>query len=278
MSFFNQLLDNLAREFDEQNSVSNYALEMLEHFLNALESGEIRTAQKIAKIWQVDGRVKKAILLAFRWGQTEKIDCGSLSFIDKANLWPRSFNLEDKVRIVPGSSTVRRGAYIGPQVTLMSPSYVNIGAFVGAGSMIDSHALVGSCAQVGEQVHVSAGVQIGGVLEPIGAVPVIIEDNCLIGGNCGIYEGSQVGEGAVLGAGLILTSSTKVFDLVNEKIISAGNENSLKIPPLAVVIPGARALGGEFAQAHGLSVSAPIIIKYRDAKTEQKIRLEDLLR
>lgn len=272
------LLDSISRAFDAGSSDKSYE-QLCQEFLHALERGIIRCAEKNEDVWRVDPRVKKGILLCFRLGQKEELSCGPMSFVDKGNLFPRQFNLDDNVRIVPFGSAVRRGAFLGKNVVMMPPSYVNIGAFVDNDSMIDSHALVGSCAQIGKRVHLSAGVQVGGVLEPIGASPVIIEDDCLIGGNSGIYEGTQVLQRAVIGAGVILTKSVKVYDLVHERIIHAeGEDGVVKIPENAVVVPGMRALHTPFAKEHGLSVSAPMIIKYRDEKTDTKIKLEDLLR
>ncbi len=272
------ILDSIAKAFDEGRTDQACA-DLSEQFLDALESGAIRCAEKNENEWCVDPRVKKGILLCFRLGQKEELSCGPMSFVDKGNLFPRHFGLKDSLRIVPFSSSARRGSFLGKNVVMMPPSYINIGAFVDEDSMIDSHALVGSCAQVGKRVHLSAGVQIGGVLEPIGASPVVIEDDCLVGGNCGIYEGTQVQSRAVIGAGVILTKSVKVFDLVHERILQAdGEEETLKIPANAVVVPGMRNLQNAFAKEHGLSVSAPIIIKYRDEKTDTKIKLEDLLR
>lgn len=274
------LLQEIKEVCDAKDSTHSGAetAQLIDTFLQALESGIIRCAHKSADAWVVDERVKQGILLAFRMGQKEKINLGPFSFIDKSNLWPRQFNLEDEVRIVPGGVSVRRGAFVGPGVIVMPPSYINVGAYVGEHSLIDSHALVGSCAQLGKRVHLSAGAQIGGVLEPVGALPVIIEDDVLVGGNTGIYEGCQIGARAVIGAGVVLTGSTKVYDLVHEKIISAQDGAGLKIPANAVLVPGTRSLSSEFAKSHGLSIATPLIVKYRDSKTDAKAMLEDLLR
>jgi 2,3,4,5-tetrahydropyridine-2,6-dicarboxylate N-succinyltransferase len=273
------LLDQIAQAFNNPDQIEPTTLRvMVETFLDGLESGLIRAAHKSNQAWVVDQRVKKGILLAFRVGQLHKIQSGPLCFIDKDNLWPRSFETIDQIRLVPGGSSVRRGAHVAKNVVIMPPSYINIGAYIGEGSLIDSHALVGSCAQVGKRVHISASAQIGGVLEPIGALPVIIEDDVLVGGNCGLYEGVQIGEKAVLGAGVILTKSTKVYDLVNERVLRAADEQSLIIPPMAVVVPGARALNSDFAKSQSLSLSCPLIIKYRDQQTDSKTELEELLR
>lgn len=276
------MIENLLAQIDdaflrEACSVDESTRFLVQEFLDALEQGCIRAAFRSSSGYQVDERVKKGILLAFRIGQKEKINVGPFTYIDKDNLWPRRFDINDGPRIVPGGVSIRRGAYIGRNVTVMPPSYINVGAFVDDDSLIDSNVLVGSCAQIGKRTHISAGAQIGGVLEPIGALPVIIEDDVLIGGNCGIYEGCEIKSHAVLGAGVILTKSTKVFDLVNESVLSA-DEHRLKIPENAVLIPGARMLSSDFARRYELSVSTPLIIKYRDEKTNKKTLLEDLLR
>lgn len=279
MNSNDQLLDSLAHAFDNPQAPTETLRELSDHFLDLLEDGTLRCAHVHDNAWHVDERVKKGILLAFRIGQKAELSIGAMSFVDKSNLWPRTFSAQDPVRVVPFGSTVRRGAYIGKNVIIMPPSYVNIGSFVDDDTLIDSNALVGSCAQVGKRVHVSAAVQLGGVLEPIGALPVIIEDDCLIGGNSGIYEGTRVSHGAVIGSGVVLTKSVKVYDLVNERIITAeGPDGVLTIPSNAVVVPGSRSLKSPFAEEHGLSVSAPMIIKYRDSKTDTKIKLEGVLR
>jgi 2,3,4,5-tetrahydropyridine-2-carboxylate N-succinyltransferase len=272
-----------------------------EALLDALERGEVRVAEPDSTggggagagrsgatgRWIVHTWVKTAILELFRTSSvvahgleapSASIPTGPSVFRDKAPLTVRRFGEKDGVRIVPGGSAVRRGAYLAPGVVCMPPMYVNIGAWIGAGTMIDSHALVGSCAQIGAKVHVSAAAQIGGVLEPAGARPVIVEDECFVGGNCGIYEGVLVRAGAVLAAGVILTASTKVYDLVNERELSGTRENPLEIPPRAVVVPGSRALAGEWARARGLSASCALIVKYRDAQTDRATALEDALR
>lgn len=250
-------------------------------FLSALESGEIRAAEKSNGRWQVNGWVKQGILLGFKYGQVKGFEQeGSFKFFDKDTYPTQKIDgIRKNIRIVPGGSTVRSGSYIGPNVTMMPPMYVNAGAYVDEGTMIDSHALVGSCAQVGKHVHLSASAQLGGVLEPIGALPVIVEDDCLVGGNTGIYEGTQVGKGAVIGAGVVLTKSTPVYDLVREKTYRAEGSKPLQIPEKAVVIPGSRPIRNhEYAEKLGLAVSTPIIIKYRDEKTDASTTLETLLR
>lgn len=250
----------------------------LETFLQALEAGTVRTAHVSHGQWQVEPRVKQGILLGFRLGQLEEMGDGVLSFVDKDTFPAQTFSVERRIRVVPGGSSVRRGAYVAAGVTMMPPAYINVGAYVDEGTMVDSHALVGSCAQVGKRVHLSAAAQLGGVLEPIGAMPVIIEDDAFIGGNCGIYEGTIIRRRAVIGAGVILTSSTKVFDIVNEKVLTATAEHPLEIPEGAVVVPGTRPANGTFAKANGLSIMAPLIIKYRDERTDSKAALEEALR
>jgi 2,3,4,5-tetrahydropyridine-2-carboxylate N-succinyltransferase len=250
-------------------------------FLKKLESGEIRSAEPVDDGWKVNHWVKQGILLGFKYGVNEEhASAGSLYFYDKSTYPTQKFSPEKQnIRVVPGGSSVRAGSHIGNNVTMMPPMYVNAGAYVGEGTMIDSHALVGSCAQVGKHVHLSASAQLGGVLEPIGALPVIVEDDCMIGGNTGIYEGTQIGKGAVIGAGVILTKSTPVYDLVNETTLRATAEQPLRIPENAVVIPGSRPItNNTFAKKQGLAVSTPIIIKYRDDKTDSATTLENLLR
>lgn len=244
----------------------------------ALEDGAVRAAEHgFDGVWRANAWVKKGILLGFRLGHMEASEAGPFSFVDKDTYPARTFVAEDGVRVVPGGSTVRRGAYVAPSVVCMPPMYVNVGAYVDAGTMVDSHALVGSCAQIGKRVHLSAAAQIGGVLEPIGAVPVVVEDDVFVGGGCGVYEGTVVRQRAVLAAGVILTRSTRVYDLVNETVLRAG-EGPLEIPSGAVVVPGTRAVDSEFGRQHGLSLSAPAIVKYRDASTDASTTLEDALR
>jgi 2,3,4,5-tetrahydropyridine-2,6-dicarboxylate N-succinyltransferase len=254
--------------------------------LDALEAGDVRSAERAADgTWSAVPWVKRGILLGFRLGRLTDMsvppltDSGrSFSFFDK-DVYPlRILSLEDNVRVVPGGSSIRRGACVADGVVCMPPMYVNVGAYVGKGTMIDSHALVGSCAQVGERVHVSAAAQIGGVLEPVNAVPVVIEDDVIIGGNCGVYEGTVVRRGAVIGAGVVLTRGTPVYDLVFERVYRGGQERSLEIPEDAVVVPGARAIKGEWAEHERLSLQTPVIVKYRDAKTDVATALESWLR
>jgi len=255
---------------------------MFNEFLNRLNHGELRAAERLDGIWTVNHWVKQGILLGFRLGEMKKVEVGDeprqLTFIDKDTYPVRHYRETDKVRIVPGGTAIRSGAYLAPSVVVMPPAYVNVGAYVDESAMIDSHALVGSCAQVGKRVHLSAGSQLGGVLEPVGALPVIIEDDVMIGGNCGIYEGTIVEEKAVIGTGVILNGSTPVYDVVHERILRKTAEQPLVIPKGAVVVAGARAIKNTFAEAHGLSIYTPIIIKYRDEKTDKATSLEELLR
>lgn len=245
----------------------------------ALNRGEIRSADFQNGSWQVNTWVKKGILLAFRAGELREFPGDDVfNFFDKDTMGVRQFTVNQGVRIVPGGSVVRDGAYIAKGVVMMPPSYVNIGAYVDEGTMIDSHALVGSCAQIGKRVHCSAAVQIGGVLEPIGSLPVIIEDDVFIGGNCGIYEGTTVKQRAVLGAGVILTGGTPVYDLVRRAIYKKSNTSQLIIPEGAVVVAGNRQINHPFAQENKLSIYAPVIIKYRDDKTDVSTLLEESLR
>lgn len=245
-----------------------------------LERGEIRAARKDADgAWQAVPWVKRAILLGFRLGRVVEMSTGApFHFFDKHTFPTRDFRLDHQVRIVPGGSTVRRGAYLAPSVVCMPPMYVNVGAWVGRGTMIDSHALVGSCAQIGERVHLSAAAQVGGVLEPINASPVIIEDDVIVGGNCGVYEGTVVRTRAVLGAGVILTRGTPVYDLVRETVHRATADRPLEIPEGAVVVPGARRVSSAFGEREGLSLQTPVIVKYRDDRTDAATALEAWLR
>jgi 2,3,4,5-tetrahydropyridine-2,6-dicarboxylate N-succinyltransferase len=248
-------------------------------FREGLESGAVRAAEPGPDGWTVNGWVKKGILLGFRLGRIVSFpDAGPLAFLDKDTFPPRRLRIEDQVRIVPGGSSVRSGAYLGPGVVIMPPAYVNVGAYVGEGSMIDSHALVGSCAQVGRRVHLSAGAMLGGVLEPVGALPVIVEDEALIGGNCGVYEGTVVGRRAVLGSGVILTGSVTVYDAPRKATYRRSAEGPLRIPEGAVVVPGSRRMEGPFAEKYGLALSTPVIVKYRDEKTDAAAALEEALR
>jgi 2,3,4,5-tetrahydropyridine-2-carboxylate N-succinyltransferase len=247
----------------------------------ALNEGRIRAAEPDPSSptgWKVNPWVKKGILLGFRIGRIVQMGPVGLQFRDKHTFPLKQIPANQNVRLVPGGSSIRDGCYIGKNVTCMPPMYVNVGAYVDDGTMIDSHALVGSCAQVGKRVHLSAAAQIGGVLEPIGAMPVIVEDEVLVGGNCGVYEGTIVGQGSVLAPGTILTGSTPVYDLVRDAVYRREGEKPLMIPPGAVVVPGARAITMGQGKELGISLYTPVIIKYRDEKTDQAVRLEELLR
>ena len=255
--------------------------------LALLERGDVRAAERGSDgAWTAVPWVKRGILLGFRAGRVVAMpDEGRESdvdapaaFFDKHLFPPRALTLRNGVRVVPGGTSVRRGAYLAPGVVCMPPAYVNVGAYVGAGTMIDSHALVGSCAQIGERVHLSAAAQIGGVLEPVNAAPVVIENDAIIGGNCGVYEGTIVRARAVLGAGVVLTRGTPVFDLVRERVYRAEGGHPLEIPEGAVVVPGARSIRGDWAASEGLALQTPVIVKYRDEKTDLATALEQWLR
>jgi 2,3,4,5-tetrahydropyridine-2-carboxylate N-succinyltransferase len=252
---------------------------VFDRFLEALERGETRSAERGEDgAWRANAWVKRGILLGFRLGELADFSAPPFSFLDKDTFPARAFSAADGVRVVPGGSTVRRGAYVARGVVCMPPMYVNVGAYVDEGTMVDSHALVGSCAQIGKRVHLSAAAQVGGVLEPVGAVPVVVEDDVFVGGGCGLYEGTVVRAGAVLAAGVILTRSTRVYDLVDAAVLRAEDGKSLEIPPGAVVVPGSRAVDTDFGRAHGLALSAPCVVKYRDASTDAATTLEDALR
>lgn len=255
--------------------------------LDALQSGEVRSAERGADgVWRAVPWVKRGILVAFRLGRVMPVGgpCATESsrergvFFDKDTLPLRRFVAEDGVRVVPGGSAVRRGAFLAPGVVCMPPMYVNVGSWVGGGTMIDSHALVGSCAQIGERVHLSAAAQIGGVLEPVNAAPVVVEDDVIVGGNAGVYEGTVVRRRAVLGAGVVLTRGTPVYDLVRQTVVRGDAQSPLEIPENAVVVGGARAVSSEWGRDMGLSLYTPVIVKYRDEKTDLATALEGWLR
>ncbi|MBI3933812.1 MAG: 2,3,4,5-tetrahydropyridine-2,6-dicarboxylate N-succinyltransferase [Acidobacteria bacterium] len=266
---------------------ASYGAEYFEAFnelKEGLNLGAMRAAEPAegagASGWRVNTWVKMGILIGFRIGVVENMsaDHGRLPFFDKSTYPLKKMSVDSGVRVVPGGSSIRDGAYIARGVTCMPPMYVNVGAYVDEGTMIDSHALVGSCAQVGKRVHLSAASQLGGVLEPVGALPVVIEDDVLIGGNCGVYEGTVVKRRAVIGAGVILTGSTPVYDLVRGEILRREGDQPLVIPQEAVVVPGSRAITSGVGKEWNLSLYTPVIVKYRDAKTDQSIQLEELLR
>ena len=268
-----QLLDSGA-------PLAHDAQQLFDTTMAHLERGDIRAARRDADgNWHAVSWVKRAILLGFRLGKVSEMPGNApFSFLDKHTFPTREFRVENQVRIVPGGSTVRRGAYLAPNVVCMPPMYINVGAYIGRGTMVDSHALVGSCAQIGERVHLSAAAQIGGVLEPVNAAPVVIEDDVVVGGNCGVYEGTVVRARAVLGAGVILTRGTPVYDLVRETVHRATADQPLVIPEGAVVVPGARRVSSAFGEAQGLSLQTPVIVKYRDDKTDAATALEAWLR
>ena len=246
----------------------------------ALNAGTVRAAERDAGgVWRANAWVKAGILLGFRLGRVQPAATGTaFPFYDKDTYPLRRVGLEDGIRIVPGGSAIRDGCYVAPGVVCMPPMYINVGAWVGEGTMVDSHALVGSCAQIGRRVHLSAAAQIGGVLEPAGALPVIIEDEVLVGGNCGVYEGTIVRERAVLAPGTLLTGGTAVFDLVHDRVYRRDGDLPLEIPAGAVVVPGTRPVRSGPGAAAGIGLYAPVIVKYRDERTDMSVRLEDLLR
>ncbi|MBK5291602.1 MAG: 2,3,4,5-tetrahydropyridine-2,6-dicarboxylate N-succinyltransferase [Acidobacteriia bacterium] len=271
------LFDNKPEAYTEDH------FRLFQRFKDALNTGQIRSAEPDAAApagWRVNAWVKKGILLGFRLGGIidMSVDSSRQPFFDKATYPVKKFTASSGVRIVPGGSSIRDGCFVGKGVTCMPPMYINAGAYVGDGSMVDSHALIGSCAQIGRNCHVSAAAQIGGVLEPVGAMPVIIEDDVLIGGNCGVYEGAIVKRRAVLGTGVILNRSTPVYDLVRGIVHAATDDQPLVIPEEAVVVAGSRAVSRGAGKDWGISLYTPVIVKYRDARTDAKVQLEDLLR
>ena len=276
MERLQQEIERLFSTADAQRSPATLAI--FQQFRDALSAGKIRAAEKRDGQWRANAWVKQGILLGFQLGELSETGSGALTFVDKDTFPPRNFRAEDGVRVVPGGSAIRQGAYVAPSVICMPPMYINVGAYVDEGTLVDSHALVGSCAQIGKRVHLSAAAQIGGVLEPVNAAPVIIEDDVLVGGNCGVYEGTLVRSRAVLGAGTILTRSTPLYDLVRNQIYRAEKDSPLVVPENAVVVPGSRAIKRGLAAEWGLSLCAPVIVKYRDQKTDAAIELEDLLR
>src|SRR5690348_4379777 len=274
----------IERLFDE--NPARYSEEhhrLFQQFKEALNTGEVRAAEPDAASrsgWKVNAWVKKGILLGFRMGAIVdmSIDADKQPFFDKSTYPVRGFTANSGVRIVPGGSSVRDGCYVAKGVTCMPPMFINVGAYVDEGTMVDSHALVGSCAQIGRKCHISAAAQIGGVLEPVGALPVIIEDEVLVGGNSGVYEGTIVKRRAVLGTGTILNRSTPVYDIVRGKVYAATDTEPLIVPEEAVVVAGSRSISRGVGMDWGISLYTPVIVKYRDSKTDTKIQLEDLLR
>jgi 2,3,4,5-tetrahydropyridine-2-carboxylate N-succinyltransferase len=278
---FSMLKSDIERLTEEAIANPAEARSTFLEFREALTRGDIRAAEKVDGQWIVNAWVKKGILLGFRIGELKEMsDGGALSFVDKDTFPARRMTCADRVRLIPGGSAIREGAYVAPTVICAPPMWINVGAYVDEGSMIDSHALVGSCAQIGKRVHLSAAAQIGGVLEPINAAPVIIEDDVLVGGNCGVYEGTLVRARAVLGAGTILTRSTPLYDLVRGEIYRALVGRPLEVPENAVVVPGSRAVkkGRGVSDEWNLSLYTPVIVKYRDEKTDHGIELEEWLR
>jgi 2,3,4,5-tetrahydropyridine-2-carboxylate N-succinyltransferase len=276
MSYLKSSIERLAALGEVEHDPE--ARKIFLEFRDQLTQGKIRAAEKIDNKWVVNAWVKQGILLGFRLGALADMTAG-LSFVDKDTYPARQFTVADRVRVVPGGSSARVGAYVAPSVICMPPMFINVGAYVDEGTMIDSHALVGSCAQIGKRVHLSAAAQVGGVLEPVNAAPVIIEDDVLVGGNCGIYEGTLVRARAVLGAGTILTRSTPLYDLVKSEVYRAKADTQLEVPENAVVVPGSRAVKEERGPwKWNLSLYTPVIVKYRDEKTDRGIELEDWLR
>jgi 2,3,4,5-tetrahydropyridine-2-carboxylate N-succinyltransferase len=274
----------IERLFEEKPAAyTSRHFQLFDEFKAALNAGAIRAAERDPASpsgWRVNAWVKKGILLGFRMGGIVdfSVDRQRQPFFDKSTYPVKRFTAQSGVRIVPGGSSIRDGCYVGQGVTCMPPMYINVGAWVDDGTMIDSHALVGSCAQVGKNCHISAASQIGGVLEPVGALPVIVEDEVLVGGNCGIYEGTVIKRRAVLGTGTILNRSTPVYDLVRRQVYKATGDQPLVIPEEAVIVAGSRAVTSGAGKEWGISVYTPVIVKYRDARTDTKIQLEDLLR
>ena len=278
------LPSQIERLFDEPPAqYTEEHFRLFREFKDALNRGEIRAAEPDPSSktgWRANAWVKKGILLGFRMGTIEdmSLDGKRQRFFDKSTYPVRTINARDGVRIVPGGSSIRDGSFVGRGVICMPPMFINVGGYVGEGTMIDSHALVGSCAQVGGNCHISAGAQIGGVLEPVGALPVVLEDEVLVGGNCGVYEGTVVKRRAVLGTGTILNRSIPVYDLVRDAVYTATDSDPLVIPEQAIVVPGSRAVSHAAGAKWGLSLQAAVIVKYRDAKTDARVQLEDLLR
>ena len=276
-SLIEDLFDHSPEAYSEEHRRT------FQKFKHALNSGEIRAAEPRADSangWRVNAWVKKGILLGFRMGSI--VEMGpyptSQPFLDKSTYPVKTLHVNDGVRLVPGGSSIRDGSFVARGVVCMPPMFINVGAYVDEGTMVDSHALIGSCAQVGKSCHISAGAQIGGVIEPVGAMPVIIEDHVMVGGNCGVYEGTIVKKRAVLGTGTVLNASTPVYDLVRDTVYAATDDEPLVIPERAIVVPGARQIKHPAAAKWGLSLYAAVIVKYRDAKTDSRVRLEEFLR
>ncbi len=252
--------------------------ERFDEVIAALEAGQLRVAEKVNGAWQVNREVKEVILAGFKLGQITDMSQGQFPFFDKSTYPVRPFRQEDGVRIVPGGTSIRRGAYVAPGSIVMPPSYINVGAFVDSGTMVDSHVTIGSCAQIGKNIHISAATQIGGVLEPAGALPTIIEDGAFVGGNCGIYEGTIVQEGAVIASGVIITASTALFDATTGEFVPRNADGRVVVPRGAVVVSGSKPLKRGPGAGSGVALYCPVIVKYRDEKTAGSVVLEDLLR
>ena len=254
-------------------------LQEFNEVIEALEKGQLRVAEKIDGVWTVNRHVKEVILAGFKLGAIRDMSQGQFSFFDKDTFPVRQFSEADGVRIVPGGSSIRRGAYLAPGSIVMPPAYVNVGAYVDEGTMVDSHVTIGSCAQVGKRIHISASTQIGGVLEPAGALPTIIEDGAFVGGNCGIYEGTIVEEGAVIASGVIITSSTAIFDTTTGEFIRRNADGRVVVPRGAVVVSGSKPIVRDGKPLeNGVHLYCPVIVKYRDEKTAGSVHLEELLR
>ncbi|NUN69357.1 MAG: 2,3,4,5-tetrahydropyridine-2,6-dicarboxylate N-succinyltransferase [Bacteroidetes bacterium] len=273
-------IDTLRSAVEQESAApTRNAEKVFRQFLDALDQGTVRTADHVNGEWTANAWVKQGILLGFRLGTLKDLpSSGNAAFFDKHTLPLKRLSRKDNVRIVPGGTSIRKGAFVSPSVIVMPPAFINIGAWIGPDTMVDSHALVGSCAVIGARVHLSAAVQIGGVLEPIGALPVIVEDDVMIGGQCGIFEGTIIRRRAVLGTGVILNASTPVYDLVHQRIVPRSANGTLIIPENAVVVAGSRAVRTPFGAEHGLSVYTPVIVKYRDERTDARTALEDALR
>ena len=252
--------------------------ERFEEVIAALEAGLLRVAEKVDGIWRVNREVKEVILAGFKLGQVTDMSQGEFPFFDKDTFPVKSFKPEDGVRIVPGGTSIRRGAHVAPGAIVMPPSYINVGAYVDSGTMVDSHVTIGSCAQIGKNIHISAATQIGGVLEPAGAMPTIIEDGAFVGGNCGIYEGTIVQEGAVIASGVIITAATAIFDATTGEFVPRNADGRVVVPRGAVVVSGSKPLKRGPGAGSGVSLYCPVIVKYRDEKTAGSVVLEDLLR
>ena len=273
-------ISKLKEEFEKiaESGDAEKSLALFYRVREALELGELRVAYKLDGEWAINSWVKSVILWGFKYGVMKEYGGNPLSFHDKNTYPVRTFRPDDNIRVVPGGTSVRSGAYVAPGTVIMPPSYVNTGAFIDKGCMIDSHSLVGSCAQIGKNVHISAGTQIGGVLEPVNAMPVIIEDNVFVGGNCGIYEGTVIEENAVVGTGVILNGSTPLYDNTTGDFLRKSDSMPLRVPAGAVVVAGSRPVRNGPGKDQGIHLYCPVIIKYRDQKTSGSVTLEELLR